>query len=284
MTQAIRVELFKLRRRPAVWVLGVILIAILLLGYFLTWHFISNPPRGARFERGFNREAVLSAVYPASLIRTTFSTTGQLGGALCMVLGVLSAGSEYSWGTLKTLMIQGPSRMELYAGKLIGLAVVVLIFVVAMLGVAAATSAVLVHADGKTSSWPAAVDLLKGVGAGWLIFGTWTAFGTFLAILLRQAALAIGIGLVYMLIVEAIVGGILTGIGGDVFVGADKLLPGTNVAGLIFSFGAGPRFLGGGAQGLVDGERALVTLAVYVLVFVVIGGAAFLRRDVSLGR
>ncbi len=284
MISAIRVELFKLRRRPAVWVLGLILVALLLLGYILIWHFIGNPPKGARFPRGFNKAEALTAVYPGSFIRTGFSTAGQLGGALCMVLGVLSTGSEYSWGTLKTVLIQGPGRLQLFGGKLIGLAAVVLVFVLAMLGLAAATSAVLVHVDGASSTWPDAVEILKGVGAGWLIFGMWTAFGVFLAFLFRQATLAIGIGLVYMLIVEAILGGIFTGIGGDVFLNIDRLLPGTNVNGLISVFGTAPRFLGGGAEILVGGERGLITLAVYVAAFLLSAGASFARRDVNLGR
>ena len=59
MIRAARVELFKLRRRPAAWVLGLILVALLLLGYVLIWHFISNPPKGARFPPNFNRRAAL---------------------------------------------------------------------------------------------------------------------------------------------------------------------------------------------------------------------------------
>lgn len=284
MIASVRVELYKLRRRPATWVLGLILVGLLLLGYILIWHFISNPPRGARFERGFDKAVALQAVYPGSFIRTGFSTVGSLGGALCMLLGVLATGSEYGWGTLKTLLIQGPGRVEIYAGKLMALAVVVLVFVLAMLGEAAAISAILARADGATSTWPDGLEILKGVGAGWLIFGMWTAFGVFLAFLLRQATLAIGIGLVYMLIVEAIVGGILTGIGGDVFTNIDKLLPGTNTVSLIGVFGTGPRFLGGGVLPAVDGGRAVLTLVAYVVGFLAIAGVAFTRRDINLGR
>lgn len=284
MSRAIRVELFKLRRRPATWVLGLLLIALLLLGYILIWHFISNPPKGARFGRDFNKAVALESVYPGSFIRTGFSTVGTLGGALCMLLGVLATGSEFGWGTLKTLLVQGPGRGQIYAGKLIALAVVVLVFVLAMMGVAAAVSAILVRADGATSAWPDALQIVKGIGAGWLIFGMWTAFGVFLAFVLRQATLSIGVGLVYMLIVEAIIGGILTGIGGDVFTNIDKLLPGTNTVSLIGVFGSGPRFLGGGALPAVDGGRAVLTLAVYVVVFLGIAGTLFARRDINLGR
>ena len=284
MIRAVRVELFKLRRRPSTWVLGGILIALLLLGYILIWHFISSPPRGARFERGFNKALALQSVYPGSFIRTGFSTVGSLGGALCMLLGVLATGSEYGWGTLKTLLIQGPGRLQVFTGKLIALAIVVLVFVLLMLGVSAGISAVLVQADGATSAWPDTATILKGIGAGWLIFGMWTSFGVFLAFLLRQATLAIGIGLVYLLIVEAILTALLTGIGGDVFTGIDKLLPSVNTTSVIAIFGSGPRFLGGGVLTTVDGERAVLTVAIYMAIFLAIAGTAFMRRDINLGR
>jgi ABC-2 type transport system permease protein len=284
MIRAIRVELFKLRRRPSTWVLGLILIGLLLLGYLLIWHFISNPPKGARFGRDFNKAVALQAVYPGSFIRTGFSAVGSLGGALCMLLGVLATGSEYGWGTLKTLLIQGPGRVEVYLGKLIALAVVVLLFVLVMLGVAAAVSAILVQVDGATSAWPDVAEILKGIAAGWLIFGMWASFGVFLAFLLRQAAMAIGIGLVYMLIVEAIIGGLLTGIGGDVFSNIYKVLPGSNTVSLISVFGTGPRFLGGGGLPVVDAQRAVITLAAYVVAFLAIAAFAFTRRDINLGR
>src|SRR5579871_4910724 len=284
MIRSIRVELFKLRRRPSTWMLGLILIAVQLLGYILIWHFISSPPRGSRLPPNFNRALALQSVYPGSFIPTGFSTASDLGAALCMLLGVLSTGSEYGWGTLKTVLIQGPGRLQFLVGKLLGLAVVVLIFVLAMLGVSAAISAVLVHVDGASSSWPATAEILKGIGAGWLIFGMWTLFGVFLAFLMRQATLAIGIGLVYMLIVESIVGAILTGIGGDAFLNIDRLLPGPNTQGVIAIFGRGPQFLGGGEQILVDGQRGLLTIAVYAVAFVLISGLSFARRDINLGR
>jgi ABC-2 type transport system permease protein len=284
VSRALRVELFKLRRRPATWVLGLLLVALLVLGYILIWHFISNPPRGSRLPPNFNKAAALKAVYPESFIRTGFSTVGTLGGALCMLLGVLATGSEFGWGTLKTLLIQGPGRVQIFVGKLLALAVVVLVFVLAMMGAAAALSAILARADGAPANWPEVIEILKGIGAGWLIFGMWTTFGVFLAFVLRQATLSIGIGLVYMLIVEAIIGGILTGIGGDALLNVDRLLPGSNVLGVLSIFGSAPRFLGGGQEALVDGARGLITLGAYVLVFVGIAGALFTRRDINLGR
>ena len=35
-----------------------------------------------------------------------------------LVLGVLAVGGEYGWGTWKTVLTQGPSRLTVYGGKL----------------------------------------------------------------------------------------------------------------------------------------------------------------------
>ena len=43
-------------------------------------------------------------------------------------------------------------------------------------------------------------------GAGWLILAVWVALGALLATLLRDNALAIGLGLVYVLAVEGLIG------------------------------------------------------------------------------
>ena len=36
------------------------------------------------------------------------------GGVLALMLGVLTLGSEYGWGTLRTLFTQGPGRLRVF--------------------------------------------------------------------------------------------------------------------------------------------------------------------------
>ena len=43
------------------------------------------------------------------------------GGVFALMLGVFALGSEYGWGTLKTLFTQGPSRLRVFAAKLAAL-------------------------------------------------------------------------------------------------------------------------------------------------------------------
>ncbi len=54
-------------------------------------------------------------------------------------------------------------------------------------------------------AFPSAFDILRGIGAGWLIATMWTMFGAVLGILLRGVALAVGLGLVWMLAVQNLI-------------------------------------------------------------------------------
>jgi hypothetical protein len=281
MIATLRMELFKLSRRVSIWILGAILIAIVILGYLLLWHFIGHPPRGARVRGGVARRLELAAVYPHSMIPTTLGIAESLGGALCMVVGCLVIGSEYGWGTMKTVLTQLPGRVSVFVARAIAVELFILLFNAAMFAVAAALSASLAHADGQALNWPSASEILKGIGIAWLVFSMWTAFGTVLAYLFRQAGLAIGIGLVYMLVLENIIVGLLTGIGGTTFTNVARLLPSTAVGALTETLGKAPSFLGGGSTSVsLGGGQALAELAIYFAVFTLIGLALVLRRDV----
>jgi ABC-type transport system involved in multi-copper enzyme maturation permease subunit len=148
-------ELFKLSRRLSVWILGAIIVAIVILGYLLLWHFLGHPPRGARVRGGVERKLELAAVYPHSMIPTTLGIAESLGGALCMVVGCLVVGSEYGWGTMKTLLTQLPGRLTVFLARVIAIELFILLFNVAMFAVAAALSASLARADGQALDWPA---------------------------------------------------------------------------------------------------------------------------------
>jgi ABC-2 type transport system permease protein len=51
---------------------------------------------------------------------------------------------------------------------------------------------------------PSAWLLLRAFAAGWLILATWGAFGVLLGVLTRGTSLAIGIGILYALVIEGL--------------------------------------------------------------------------------
>ena len=116
------------------------------------------------------------------------------------MLGVFALGSEYGWGTLKTLFTQGASRVRVLAAKLVALAIVLIPFVLAPFAAGAVISYVIAQIEDVPISWPSASLLLRAIAAGWLILAVWAALG----VLTRGTSLAIGVGILYALVIEGL--------------------------------------------------------------------------------
>lgn len=277
MTASFRSEWFRLSRRPAVWFLCAGLLAVLLLfTYLLVWAIFTNPPRGVA-TAGVSPAELKRTLYPADWPRTVLGDTTGLGGAIAVTLGVLVAGSEYGWGTVKTILTQGPGRLKALAGKALAMELLVAILAVAMMAVGAAASAVLVTVDGRTSAWPSAAEVLEALGAAWLILTMYASLGFVLAVLFRQTGLALGVGLVYALVVESIVLNLLRG--ADVFKPIVSAFPGANATGLVMAF---PSIgLRGAAEPLMGAAQASIVLVAYVVLFAAVSALVFRVRDVD---
>ncbi|MGH7876862.1 MAG: ABC transporter permease [Candidatus Dormibacteraceae bacterium] len=283
MTSSFAAELFKLRRRPAVWILGAILLILTaLLGYLIFWIVLSHPPAHAQFPPHYDRVAAKAIFYPPNVVRAVIGNGGAVGGgALCMILGVLAVGSEYGWETFKTVLTQRPSRLASFFGRALAVALLTLVFVVAVYIVALIVSVILVSVDGRPLRWPDSGTLLKGLGATWLAYYIWATFGMMLAYLFKQSALAIGIGLVYMLLIEGLVINLLLPLG-DWVKDLQRFLPGPATTALGNAFGQAYTAPGAPVTPLLmDGTRATITLLICVVVFTAVAALALKRRDVS---
>lgn len=131
-------------------------------------------------------------------------------GIAALVLGALSVTTEYGTGALRSLLVAHPRRIPLLGGKAGAVLVFVAAWVVAAALAESCTAALIMEIrDGDTSAWwtaDAMVDSLatlgRVVGAMW----GWALIGIMLAALLRHSAAAIGIGVAYAMVVEAIIG------------------------------------------------------------------------------
>ncbi len=285
MAAAFRGEMFKLVRRPGVWVLLIVLLVLaILIGYAILWLVYTFPPPGS--SQGLPKGTTLAdfkvSLYPDNFVKQTFSTWGSLGGVFALIVGVLAQGSEYGWGTVKTLYTQRSGRLTMLFGKVAAVAVVVLVMVVALFAVDAAASVVLATIDGKSFAFPAADEILKAIGAAFLIFGFWAIFGLGLATLFRQSAMAIGLGLAYALVIEVLVFGLLGGLGGTWVKEVQQWFPIANTGYLAESFGQ-IRFRGiqRTAAPFADATHAAVVLVLYVIAFTAISAWLTRTRDVT---
>jgi ABC-2 type transport system permease protein len=284
MFAAFRGELFKVVRRPGVWVLVIVLLVLaILIGYAITWLIYTFPPKGA--SQGLAPGTSLSdfkvTLYPANFVRETLGQWGVLGGVFALIVGVLLQGSEYGWGTIKTLYTQRSGRLTMLFGKVAALAVVVFVMVIALFGVDAASSTVVALIDGKTISYPDATTIVKAIVACFLIFGFWAMFGLALATLFQQSALAIGLGLAYALVVEVLIFGLLGGLGGDIVKQIQQWFPVANTGYLVDSFGS-LRVRGvQNAAPFASATHAVLMLLLYVAVFTAISAWLSRTRDIT---
>jgi ABC-type transport system involved in multi-copper enzyme maturation permease subunit len=272
-------EWLKFRKRPANWVLALLLVATLLVfTYILSYVIFTHPPRGFNTEGGPPPSVLKRLAFPENLVASVLNDLGGLGIAIVLIMGALSAGNEYSWLTWQTILIQRPARLQVILGKLALLFVVTFLLVLVLFGLAAVTSFVLVQIDGSTSAFPKPAELVKAIGAAWLILATWTAFGVALAVLFRGVAGSIGAGLIYFFVVEGLIAGLLRDVTGvkEVL----KFLPGVNGTAMVRAFSSTVPTRGNAAP-LVSAGRGAITLAVYVLAFTVVSALIVRRRDLA---
>jgi len=275
VTAAIGAELLKLRKRPAVWVLAAIMLASLVVfGYLVTYLFlvaeVGGPvPADADF---------LPDLLPAHAVANAVSGLAGFGGTFGLILGALAAGSEYSWGTAKTIVTQGPSRSAIGAGKVVGLAAVTLVLAVAYLVTALLCSLVVAAAEGASSGLPDAATVVGGLGAAWLVLTVWTALGVVLAVLFRGTGLAIGLGLVYVLVVEQLAVSLPLPEALSDALRASLLGPSS----LALAGGFGDLASTATAGGTVlDPGPAAAVLAVYLVVFLAVAWLVFTRQELG---
>ena len=285
MYSAFRGELYKVVRRPGIWVLvSVLLVLAILIGYAITWLIYTFPPPGS--SQGLPPGTTLAdfkvALYPQNFVKQTMSQWGVLGGVFALIVGVLIQGSEYGWGTIKTLYTQRSGRLTMLFGKIAALAVVVAVMVVALFAVDAGSSSIVALVDGKTIGFPNADVIVKAIVAAFLIFGFWAIFGLALSTLFRQSAMAIGLGLAYALVVEVLIFGLLGGLGGDIVKQIQQWFPIANTNYLAESFGQiRVRGLQGATTPYADASHAVVMLFVYVLAFTAITAYLSRTRDIT---
>ena len=194
------------------------------------------------------------------------SSAASMFGVVTLSLWALVAAGDYSSGLIRLLVAAQPHRWKLLSGKLLALslvtAVATTVGLVVNLGVAPAAAGA---AGIDTTVWLAAISaslVVQAWGNSFLAALVWGVIGLVLAILLRSSALAISIGVGWVLVVESIVT--------NAFDGALDWLPGTVLTAV--------------AQGGNDtlGYPVALTLA---LTYVTIGlTAAFVvgwRRDIT---
>lgn len=274
MIASIKAEWRKLRFRPAFSVSAGLIAGITVLFYSLNWYQALHP--GARDRGGV---VSILTLFPDQFVNSVMGAAFPIGAAIAIVLGAIYAGSEFTWGTLKTTFTQRPGRLSVWAGR-----AVMFIFWMGMLAVAlfaagAVMSVVVSSSQGHAITWPAISDIAKGFGAIWLAFTVEGAIGLALGVLIRQSAAALGAGLIYILAVELIAVRFIDSINNGAYQWIGNLFVGQNVNALSQSF-TSPAF-GRTVAPAIGAEQAVLVLIAYGVGLMIVAAVLLRQRDVT---
>jgi ABC-type transport system involved in multi-copper enzyme maturation permease subunit len=274
MTRQVLAELLILRKRAATWILLGIWT---LLGVFFAYvvPYALDPEDATGGIRQFLPEAL-----PGTLI----DGFPFFGGVFALMLGVFALGSEYGWNTLKELFTQRPGRLRVFAAKLAALAIVLVPFVLTLFAAGAVASLVIAQIEGASADFPSAWLLLRAIGAGWLILAPWAALGVLLGVLTRGTSLAIGVGILYALVIEGLLSAFADSVSAlEPLTQAFLRANGYSLAVALGDSAASIEANGPGSYSgpIVAGAQALAVLAASAAAFAGLAALLLRRRDVA---
>jgi ABC-2 type transport system permease protein len=276
--RSVGVELLVLRKRASTWILlGAWTLLGLLFSYLLPYLTYRGGIEGPQ-------RSPLDALLPDRLADNLLGGFPFFGGVFALMLGVLAIGSEYGWDTLKTVLIQRPGRMRVLGAKLAALGVGLVPFVIVIFMAGAVASFLIAGAEGATIVWPSTWELIRAVAAGWFVLATWAALGVLLAVVSRGTALAIGLGILYALVIE----GLLSALAGEVgwLNALVEYFLRANAYSLVVAIGVPTTALVDNGPGsffgpFVGAGQAILVMAAYAIFFLALSAILIRRRDVS---
>ncbi|HVH64054.1 MAG TPA: hypothetical protein VNA65_10695, partial [Candidatus Dormibacteraeota bacterium] len=217
----------------------------------------------------------IASLYPEHFVNNVMGAGFPLGAALAIVLGAILAGSEYTWSTLKTMLTQRPGRLTTWAGRVVVFFAWLGVMTAVLFAVGAGYSALIAAVNNHGIAWPSVADIAKGFGAIWLLFGAYGAIGLALGVLIRQSAVALGVGIVYLLSVEVIAVRFIDTVSNGDYKWIGNLFVGQNANALI-------AHLDGATKGLtISAEQAVLVMFAWLVGLVVAAAGLQRVRDVT---
>jgi len=160
MIATIKSEWRKNRLRPAFLIGSGLVAAITVLFYSISWY-------QATHAGSSETPVSILSLYPGNFVNNAMGAGFPLGAAMAIVLGAILSGSDYSWGTLKTVLTQGPGRLTSWTGRVIVFMAWMAILTLVMFAVGAGYSVVIAATQNQGIVWPATIDIVKGLGTMW---------------------------------------------------------------------------------------------------------------------
>jgi ABC-type transport system involved in multi-copper enzyme maturation permease subunit len=196
-------------RRPTLF-LGTLGAALFFTGLTTSFLYLMIDSEQGNSDRG--RQVSREILNLASGSVFGFASVGGLLGIIALCVFAAQTAQEYTYGTLRNLLVRQPGRIRLLVGKLIAMKIFALLLVaiaaVVSIGLSVALSG---RAKVSTDLWftsegfEAIGQSLLNVTISVIYFGI---IGMVLGLLLRSPISAISIGVLWLLIIENLIGAV----------------------------------------------------------------------------
>ena len=262
MFNVIRAELRKLRR-PTLFI-GTMGAVVFFSGLFsaLLYLLIDSPQGNADRGRVISREILALASGGVQ----GFASVGGFLGIIALCVFAAQTAQEYTYGTLRNLLVRQPKRILLLAGKYLAMCsfalLTVIVSAIGSIGISLAlaeTKKVNTEAWFTNESFQLLYSNLGNVYLSAIAYGT---IGMAVGIILRSPISSIAISLAWILILEGILSFTVDGL--------DKWLPGQLMS-----------LISERSSADISYTYALVGSGIYLTIFGAIATTLFVKRDVS---
>jgi ABC-type transport system involved in multi-copper enzyme maturation permease subunit len=262
MLNVVRAELRKLRR-PTLF-LGTMGAVVFFSGLFsaLLYLLIDSAQGNADRGRVISREVLALASGGVQ----GFANVGGFLGIIALCVFAAQTAQEYTYGTLRNLLVRQPSRMKILFGKLISMIIFALVMITISAVISIGTSAILAPTvDVSTELWFSSAGIefiyttfinvtISVVGYG--------IIGMVLGLLLRSPISAISFGVLWLLIVETLLIAVKNSL--------QSWMPGYQLS-----------TIASGGTADVTYSHALAVGGAYVAFGALVASILFVRRDVA---
>lgn len=288
MLRLLRSEIYRLRRRWMPWVLLLLIVlagvGLYLLVYVAAQASLQAERSGAVPTQPGTKEAMtdlLRQMRPDRVQGFGISIVSGIGSVMLIVFAASQVGTEFGWGTLRTLLAHGAGRATFLGAKLLSIAGFGVLFI--LVGVVAAIIGSYITttiAAGDTSGLDLGA-ITNAATRSYYTFLPYMALAALIALWARSAGAGIAAGLV-LYFAEGLVASLLVQLNREyaniVNYGLSRNATALTRAAATAAPSGDPS-----AIALPDPGQAVLVLGIYTVLFVAIAFWRLRTRDITLG-
>jgi ABC-type transport system involved in multi-copper enzyme maturation permease subunit len=288
MLRLLRSEIYRVRRRWMPWVLLFLILAVGVGFYLLVYGSVQAQLQAVRTgaipsQPGGERAMTeaLRQLRPDRVPGFGVSIVSGLGSVMLIVFSASHVGTEFGWGTLRTLLAHGAGRSAFLSAKLLSIALfaVLLMFVGVIAAIVGSyVTAAIASADGSGLDLSA---IASAAARGYYALLPYMALTALIAVWSRSAGAGIGAGLV-VYFTEGLVAQLLVSFNRE-YASIVNYGLSRNASALTRVAGSTTAVGDPSAIALPDQGQAALVLAIYTVVFVALAFWRLRTRDITLG-